>query len=381
MCSTERQDAADLVLTDDDEIIQQDNCHAKTEEDKTEDVISNKHQKIKAEKSELSRLCDERFSPDSSKKLPSPTETSEPQQSPGSDSDDTPEPALPLTSNIWPTECVIHECADADEDEQEDSFLAVFANPHFVAADRGEFEECPPNQDEAPNQPRSTLKGMTIRVHAPRQRLPESDYEVQWQADPSEFPGLVRVQASVVRERFEAQYACSETGRPIEVHQEGERIEVARVTCYRLRPRALQQHHNTTWQEKYPSVARFLEAMVDGPKVDSYYRPRRTVQSVSQLLLEDLYVHPEYRGGGLGLSLLDHASRKVGEVLASVVLGLPQGFQAPDDEDDNKLEHYFGLLGYRSIHPHYLARSVGYIMLEESCPTAPILDPSRREAY
>mmetsp|Transcript_10218 Transcript_10218/g.20679 ORF Transcript_10218/g.20679 Transcript_10218/m.20679 type:complete len:402 (+) Transcript_10218:286-1491(+) len=393
-CSSERRDAADLVLMDDSKEVQQDKHQATTTgEDETEDVTAIRYRRSKAEKSEQSAPSDERnfvkpktsFSPGRNRKIPSSADGSAIQPSRGSDSDDpTPEPALPLTgpfSSLWPAQCVLQECADAGEDEQEDSFIAVFANPHFIAADRGGFEELPQGQDEPRTQPRSTLKGMTIRVHAPRQRLPELDYEVRWQVGPPEFPGLVRVQGSVVRERFEAQYACSETGRPIEVHQEGERVEVARVTCYRLRPRILQQHHDMTWQEKYPSVARFLEAVPNGPEIDSYYQPRGTVQAVSQLLLEDLYVHPEFRGGGLGLSLLDHASRKVGEVLASVVLGLPPDHQTPDDEDKNTLEHYFALLGYKRIHPHYLARTVRRVLLEEACPTAPILDPARREAF
>ena len=394
VCSADRQEAADLVLLEDGEQVRQHSYRTATGEEEIEDVTAIKHRASKGEFSHPSAPSDERnfvkfktaLSPGPDRKFPSPVASRALiQQSGGSESDDpTPTPAEPLTrafSKLWPADCVLNECVEVGEDEHDDSFFAVFANPHFVAADRGGYEEWPEGSTEAPTKPRNSLKGMTIRVHAPRQKLPETDYVIRWQVDPHQFSGLVRVQGTVVRERFEAQYECSETGSPIEVHQEGERVEVARVTCYRLRPRILQQNQDTSWRQKYPAVNRFLQAVPDGPKVDSYYQPRGTVQSVSQLLLEDLYVDPDYRGGGLGLSLLDHASRKVGDVLASVVLGLPPGRQAPDDEDDNTLQHYFGLLGFQSIHPDYLARTGGHCLLEEACPAAPVLDPARREAY
>ena len=348
---------------------------------------------------------------------------------PSGSSDTTPLPAEPLGtfSHFFQTQCV-QECADGAGvgfDEEDDSFLAVFQNPDFVAADRAGFEPWHENvvaaaNAQEQNQQRRSMKGLTVRVHSPRQILPSSGYEVQWQVDPPQFTGLYRVQATVVRERFEAQYPCSETGVTIEVHQEGERIEVARLTCYRMRPRLLRQHYDTSWQQKYPAVAKFLQAVPDSPDaVESYYQPRGMVQSVSQLLLEDLYVHPEYRGGGLGLSLVDHACRKVGDALASIVLGLPpqqpshdheehaphdeafhemekqlkqqhgcQEDEEDDDEDEDEdtvnpgattLEHYFGLLGFVHIHQDYMAQAMGRVLLEEACPSAPNLDPNRLE--
>ena len=364
-------------------------------------------------------------------------------QSSSHSDDPTPLPAEPLHtfSRFFQTECV-QECADANPDEDEDdSFLAVFHNPHFIAADR--YERWPPqrrrshfdlaedddeeddvdeNGNAVPRTRRTTLEGMTLRVHRARQSLPTSGYEVQWHVDPPQYTGLYRVQATVVRDRFETQYACSETGRPIEVHQEGERIEVARLVCFRLRPRVLQRQSDASWQQQYPPVARFLQTCPDGAQIEeytyydynpyrhphSYYTTRRgTVQPVSQLLLHDLYVHPDFRGGGLGLSLLDYACRKVGDTLALVVLGLPaapprmdpgphdepheqddrtdsgKDDNVVDDDDDEttNLEHYFGLLGFVSIHQNYMARASSRILLEEACPTAPVLDPARQEAY
>ena len=375
----------------------------------------------------------------------------------GSNSDDTtPLPAEPLGtfSQFFHTQCV-QECAQAaagDDDDEDDSFLAVFDNPNLVAAGhRAGVAAGWPDHAHHHHHPQASsprpLKGLTIRVHAPRQVLPSTGYEVQWQVDPPQFTGLYRVRATVVRERFEAQYPCSEIpGVPtIEVHQEGERMEIARLVCYRIRSRTLRQQYDTSWQTKYPAVARFLQAVGDNAALEedeslalsSYYYPRGMVQSVSQLLLEDLYVHPEYRGGGLGLSLVDHACRKVGDALASIVLGLPPQQQqqeqekhesslldahallnhhAPhdeplvvasrddeneeeeededhddedeDDEDEDtvnpsttRLEHYFGLLGFVHIHQDYMARAAGRVLLEEACPSAPVLDPNRIETY
>ena len=360
------------------------------------------------------------------KQTPSPvaaaaavTTTTPPTSSSGGGSSDevTPTPAEPLGtfSHFFHSQCV-QECADGAGDlaDEDGSFLAVFDNQNFVAADR--YEGAAYDLDDPqPAAARRSLKGLTVRVHAPRQILPTTGYEVQWQVDPPQFTGLYRVQAKVVRERFETQYACSETGRPIEVHQEGERLEVARLTCYRMRPRILRQHYDTSWKQRYPQVAKFLQTVPEGPIVESYYQPRGMIQSVTQLLLEDLYVHPDYRGGGLGLSLLDHACRKVGDALASIVLGLPspqpssrcEMEAAPhdepqrvesrnQDEDDDQeddddeetvnpearaLEHYFGLLGFVHIHQDYMARAMGRVLLEEACPCAPQLDPNRIEIY
>jgi hypothetical protein len=128
----------------------------------------------------------------------------------------------------------------------------------------------------------------------------------------------------------------------------------------------------------------------------SQYHPPYGVHSVSQVLLEDLFVHEDYRGGGLGLSLVDFAARKVGDALTSVFLALPRrettvsllvcdDSRDEQDEDHDKFDHqsmsvleqYFTLLGFESIHTNYMAR-VNRVMIEEASPQAPVLDASQQ---
>lgn len=448
-CSTENQKAGDAILLSDDEGEQP------VPEDEHEDEQHWKHRKSQSrgEMSHPSAPSDERnegwpsSTLDRAAKKASQqqqqqqqlatsataptTPTTQPQNASSSRSDDiSPVPAEPpalvaTLSALFPTECV-RECAEANELEEDDSFIAVFENPHYMAMHGGhnmmmmEQQEQLQQQQEAaaalartttgdhkaaPLQARS-MKGMTICVHAPRQVLPPGGYEIQWQVDPPEFTGLYRVQATVVREIVQRQVACSETGQPIEIHQDGERVQVARLTAYRFRPRILRQQWNTAWQKKYPAVHTFLNAVPEESDIWSldqhqqhppyYYHRHNMIHSVSQVLMEDLYVHPDFRGGGLGLSLLHHASRKVGDALACTILGLPAQTAArealrnniPHDEDvhgndylppppqDATLTEYFGLLGYVPIHERYLARPLcSRPLLEEACPKAPNLEP------
>ena len=299
-----------------------------------------------------------------------------------SSSSRTPLPAATLhtISQLWHNECG-QECeGEPALGGEEDSFLKFYETPHFLAADwspprirtgvwTATTKEPVETEGTPEPSPLPCLKDLTICVHQPRQLLPSDGYDIKWQVDEPLVTGLFRMRATVVREFTLAQYDIH--GQPIEVHQDGQRLEIARLTCYRFRPRLLRTC-TEDWQTKYPAVATFLECI---PENEQEVHQPFGVHSVSQLLLEDLHVHPDFRGGGLGLSLLDHASRRVGDALTSVVLGLParEKLRRRDSDDRSILEHYFGLLGFESMHANYMAR-VNRVMLEEASPLAPVLD-------
>lgn len=432
ICSTEEQEAGDAVLLNDEYQIQVEEEEEEYDNFDVDDEGMKKNRNIGmsrsgGEFSHLSAPSDERnaSSPRRMKNSPSPKAelkaSTQPQNNNGSTNqsdEDTPEAVEPVPlaatfSALFGTECV-RECADPGDPDEDDSFVAVFDNPHFRVLNQQQLDDPNNNQQKKDVQAAAgsledlrqarTMKGMTICVHSPRLRLPEKGYETQWEVDPPLFTGIYRLQVSILRDRFNTQYPCSETGEPIEVHQEGERLEVARLTCYRFRPKILRQQWNPSWPQKYPSVARFLDAVPEDPEIlvvkhEAYQR--HMIHSVSQVLLEDLYVHPDYRGGGLGLSLLDYASRKVGDALACTIIGLPSSSShtprrppSPHDEQDEAelhhdddrpppqettLQDYFGLLGYVPIHERYMARPMAHVMLEEACPLAPNLDPSHQD--
>jgi GNAT superfamily N-acetyltransferase len=226
---------------------------------------------------------------------------------------------------------------------------------------------------------------MIIHVHAPRKSLPTAGYDIQWKVDPPHPSGLVRAQARVMLDLHQSAYACSETGAPIEFHQEGERLEIARITCVRLKPQQLQRASHTSWRAQYPAVAQYLSAVVS-PDDDNHGHAPTRFHALQHLLISDLHVHADYRGGGLGLALLDHATRRVGDPLAWTVLALPAHTAAattppsppvrPPDEPSDSLQRYFGLLGFApTAHARYMARAIAHrVLLAEASPRAPELD-------
>lgn len=324
-----------------------------------------------------------------------------------SDDEGSPVPVDPLRtlSRFFSSEC-IQECEGGPDFDEEDSFLALFETPHFLVS---------PLHGSSPARRRSAITpfaedieklhgfalpsmvGRTIFSHSPRQELPTTGYELRWNVDDPEVTGLYRIQVTVVRELNLFPYNVK--GRSIEVHQDGQRIEIARLTCYRFRPTLLRTSTDH-WQTKFPVVARFLHYVTEHeslPGPFSQYNTRYGVHPISQVLLDDLFVHPDFRGGGLGLSLVDFASRKVGDALTSIFLGLPLRKTTPsllvcddsrDEQDEDKddhdhrsmstLEQYFALLGFEAIHADYMAR-VNRAMIEEASPRAPVLDVSQQQ--
>jgi hypothetical protein len=329
--------------------------------------------------------------------------------------DDSPLAAAPsalglaFQSFFQPADCV-QQCAEAAEDDDDDSFLAVFDSPQLgrSGAVHADPHRAWPHEAAAADPMAAVLippprqkKGMIIHVHAPRKSLPTEGYDIQWKVDPPHPSGLVRAQARVMLERHSSAYACSETGASIEFDQDGERLEIARITCVRLKPQQLQRNSNTSWRAQYPAVAQYLSAVVS-PDDDNNNGHAR-FHALQHLLISDLHVHADYRGGGLGLSLLDLATRRVGDPLAWTVLALPDHTAAaplephgtpmagtpppslppvrhsphdePPSEADDSLQRYFGLLGFApTVHDRYMARAIARrVLLAEASPRAPEL--------
>jgi ribosomal protein S18 acetylase RimI-like enzyme len=317
-------------------------------------------------------------------------------------------------STLFQPDCV-QQCAEVAEDD-DDSFLAVFDSPQVAGGRSGAVHADPhrPWHHTAEGgdplatpaviiPPPPQKKGMVIHVHAPRKSLPTTGYDIQWKVDAPHPSGLVRAQARVMLERHESEYACSETGRSIEFHQDGERLEVARITCIRLKPQQLQRSSNTSWRAQYPAVAQYLSTInppdtVGSVAASSGVGPPSAARfhALQHLLISDLHVHADYRGGGLGLSLLDHATRRAGDPLAWTVLTLPDALPHPhatqmgstpppspqhvrhyphdEPSDSDTLQRYFGLLGFAPIHERYMARAIAHrVLLPEASPMAPAL--------
>lgn len=92
------------------------------------------------------------------------------------------------------------------------------------------------------------------------------------------------------------------------------------------------------------------------------------LQGMPIFFISDLFIDPEYRGTGLGLVLLDRATRRVADSLCLVVVFLR-------DYTDERLPMYLGLLGFSFLAPGFLMRRHGHgerrPRLDEVCPFLP----------